>query len=114
VFSFVRHLAKWRMGQVKLLPHIAKHVLKASEEDLETVAFFLPSDLSSEEIEKHTLHKLLEEEISLHEAVLNEWLEKIHEATIHVDASYGAKGQNMRGQYENLRSNDGIKKLVAK
>jgi hypothetical protein len=114
VFSFVRRLAKWRKGQVKLLPHIAKHVLKASEEDLETVPFFLPSDLSPGEIEKHNLQKLLEEEISLREAVLNEWLEKIREATIHVDAAYGAKGQNARGQYENLRSNDGIKKLVVK
>jgi hypothetical protein len=114
VFSFVRRLAKWRKRQVKLLPHVANHVLKAFEEDLETVAFFLPSDLSLEEIEEHSLQKLLKEEISLHEAVLNEWLEKFCEATIHVDAAYGAKDQNACSQYENLHSNDGIKKLVAK
>jgi hypothetical protein len=97
-----------------MLPHVAGQVLKTSEESLATMVFFLPSDLTDAEINKYSLCKLLEQEISLWEAVLNEWLKKIHEASIHVDVGYAWKGESVCSQYEGTWLNTEIKKLIAK
>jgi hypothetical protein len=111
--GFVRRLAKWRKGQVKIMPYIAARVLEDEEENLPSVSFYLPSDLSDEERKTSRLNTLFRREISLREAVLCDLIQTIRCAIICVDLSRLGKQDNARGQEANTRANSAIRELEA-
>jgi hypothetical protein len=63
--SFVRRLAKWQQGEAKMMPHIAGRVLEDEDEDLTTISFYFPSDLSDGERKRNRLNTLYKREVSL-------------------------------------------------
>jgi hypothetical protein len=111
--GFVRRLAKWRQGQAKIMPHVAARVLEDEDEDLTTISFYFPSDLSDDERKRNRLNTLFKREISLREAVLCDLIQTIRCAVICIDLSRLGKQDNARSQDANTRANNAIRELEA-
>ena len=95
------------------MPHVAARVLEDEGDDLTTVSFYFPSDLSDEERKRNCLNTLFRREVSLREAVLCDLIQTIRCAVICVDLSRLGKQDNARGQDANTRANRAIRELEA-
>jgi hypothetical protein len=111
--AFVRRLTKWRQGQAKIMLHVAARVLEDKDDELTTVTFYFPSDLSEDERKRNRLNTLLKREISICEAVLCDLIQTIRCAVICVDLSRLGKQDNACGQDANTRANNAIRELEA-
>jgi hypothetical protein len=111
--GFIRHLARWRQGQAKIMPHVATRILEDEDENLTTISFYFSSDLSDDECKKTRLNTLFKREVSLREAVLCDLIQTIRCAVICVDLSRLGKQDNARGQDANTCANNAIRELEA-
>jgi hypothetical protein len=93
------------------MPHVRERAAAEADNSLRDMILYLPSDLEAMEIQEGGLKNLLDEEIALRDAILNDLVCNIRNDVMRVENAWGDKEESARGQKANLRANDGIREL---
>ena len=109
--SLVRKVKAWRELQATFMPHVSECTAREVGKSLRDTILYLPSDLDAMEIQKGELKTLLDEEMALRDAILNDLVYNIRNDVMRVENAWGDKEEGARGQKANLRANDGIREL---
>jgi hypothetical protein len=109
--SFVRKVKAWRELQASFMPHVGERAAAEVDKSLRDLILYLPSDLDAKEIQDGGLKTLLDEEMALRDAILNDLVCNICNDVMRVENAWGDKEESTCGQKANLRANDGIREL---
>jgi hypothetical protein len=109
--SLVRKIKAWRDLQATFMPHVGECAAKEADKSVRDMILYLPSDLDAMEIQEGGLKTLLDEEMALRDAILNDLVYNIRNDVMRVENAWGDKEEGARGQKANLRANDGIREL---
>jgi hypothetical protein len=109
--SLIRKVKAWRELQAMIMPLVSNRAATEVDKSLRDTILYLPSDLDVVEIQGEGLKTLLDEEMALRDAILNDLIRNICDAVMRVESAWGEKEESARGQKANLRANDGIREL---